>query len=549
MVLPSINPTTTAAWKKLQKHFSEIENVALKDMFFSDNARIDKLHIKWDDFLLDYSKNRINEETMQLLMELAREIGLENAIVSYFEGKNINVTENRAALHIALRAHKNEIYTVNGVNVVPEVYKVKKQMQLFSSQVIDGKIKGFSGKAFTDIINIGIGGSDLGPAMVVEALKFYKNNLNSHFISNADADYLQDVLKKLNPETTLVVIVSKTFTTKETINNAKIIKSWILNAANNVEVSNHFAAVTADTNKALRFGVASTAIFPIWDWVGGRFSIWSAVGLTISLTIGFENFEKLLLGANKMDVHFKETPLSKNIPVVLALIGIWYNNFFKTETEAIIPYSQYLQKFAPYLQQGVMESNGKNTDRNGNEVNYQTSTIIWGEPGTNAQHAFFQLLHQGTKIIPTDFIGFKEALYANKEAHNKYMANFFAQTEALLMGKTFDSVIKELDNNNLSKAEAEKIAPFKVFKGNKPSNSILINKLTPKNLGALIAIYEHKIFVQGIVWNIFSYDQWGVELGKTLASVILEELNTEKTKKHDASTAFLIKAFKDNTTK
>ena len=545
MILPSINPTSTVAWKQLLEHFSQMENVEMKDMFANDATRTDKFHVKWDNFLLDYSKNRINEETVQLLIELAHQVGLKEAISSYFEGKNINDTENRAALHVALRAKKNEIYNVDGNNVVPEVYRVKQQIKTFTSQVLEGEIKGFSGKVFTDIINIGIGGSDLGPAMVVEALKFYKNELNSHFVSNADVDYIQEILKTLNPETTLVVIVSKTFTTKETITNAKIIKDWILNASKDADISNHFAAVTADTDKALDFGVHTNATFPIWDWVGGRFSIWSAVGLTISLNIGFDNFEKLLVGANKMDSHFKETPFEKNIPVLLSLIGIWYNNFFKTETEAIIPYSQYLQKFAPYLQQGVMESNGKDIDRNGKDVNYQTSPIIWGEPGTNAQHAFFQLFHQGTKLIPTDFIGFKESLYQNKARHNEFMANFFAQSEALLMGKTLECVKKEMQDTNVSLQEAEKIASFKVFKGNKPSNSILIDKLTPESLGSLIAVYEHKIFVQGVVWNIFSYDQWGVELGKKLASSILEELNSEKPQIHDASTTFLINAFKE----
>jgi glucose-6-phosphate isomerase len=545
MVLPTINPTTTVAWKELQEHFSQIENVEMKDMFSHDNTRAEKFHIKWDNFLLDYSKNRINEETVKLLIKLANEVGLKESISSYFGGENINDTENRAALHVALRAKENEIYNVNGNNVVPEVYRVKQQIKTFTSQVLEGKLKGFSGKAFTDVINIGIGGSDLGPAMVVEALKFYKNQLNAHFVSNADTDYIEEILKKLNPETTLIVVVSKTFTTKETISNAKIIKDWLLKAAKDKNISNHLIGVTSETQKALDFGILPNATFPIWDWVGGRFSIWSAVGLTISLNIGFANFEKLLQGANKMDIHFKETPFEKNIPVLLALIGVWYNNFFKAETEAIIPYSQYLQKFAPYLQQGIMESNGKNIDRNGKEVNYQTSPIIWGEPGTNAQHAFFQLFHQGTKLIPTDFIGFKESLYQNKERHNEFMANFFAQSEALLMGKTIECVKAEMQNNNISAQEVEKLTPFKVFKGNKPSNSILINKLTPENLGALIAIYEHKIFVQGIIWNIFSYDQWGVELGKKLASSILDELNSEKHQIHDASTSFLIKAFKE----
>ena len=544
MILSNINPTETLAWKALEEHFSKIKNSEMNDFFAADDSRIENFHVKWNEFLLDYSKNRIDNRTIELLLDLANELNLKQSITSYFQGENINETENRAVLHMALRAKETESFLVNGVNVVPEVYRVKSQIKKFSNQVINGNLKGNSGKEFTDIINIGIGGSDLGPSMVVNGLSYYKNHLQTHFISNADADFVHELLRALNPETTLIVVVSKTFTTRETINNARLIKEWLLNSNKISSADNHFVAVTANVEEALSFGVNKTFVFPIWDWVGGRFSLWSSVGLTISLSLGFENFEKLLKGANEMDLHFKEESFDKNIPVLLALIGIWNNNFLKAETEAIIPYSQYLQKLPSYLQQSVMESNGKNIDRNGKEVRYQTSPIVWGEPGTNAQHAFFQLFHQGTKIIPVDFIGFKKPLNATIDLHNEFMANFFAQSEALLKGKSLEEAKQELSNEGCSNEEIQKLAPFKVFKGNKPSNTILIDKLTPENLGALIAMYEHKIFVQGIIWNIYSFDQWGVEFGKTLASSIIKELNSEIKSNHDSSTSFLLNEFK-----
>ncbi len=545
MSLSNINPTETLAWKALEEHFCKIKNTEIKEFFDADNSRINNFHVKWKEFLLDYSKNRIDNKTKKLLLDLVEEVNLKKSISSYFKGENINETENRAVLHMALRAKETEKFLVNDINVVPDIYKVKRQIEQFSKGIIKGSLTGSSRKSFTDIINIGIGGSDLGPSMVVEGLSNYKNHLKSHFISNADVDYVQQLLSNLNPETTLIVVVSKTFTTRETINNAYLIKDWLLKSDQITSTDNHFVAVTANIEQALSFGVNKNFIFPIWDWVGGRFSLWSAVGLTISLNLGFENFENLLKGANQIDLHFKEESFDRNIPVLLALVGIWNNNFLNAETEAIIPYSQYLQKLPSYLQQSVMESNGKNMDRNGKEVNYQTSQIVWGEPGTNAQHAFFQLFHQGTKIIPVDFIGFKKPYSASEKAHNEFMANFFAQSEALLRGKSLEDAKKELTNEGLSVKEVEKLAPYKVFKGNKPSNTILIDKLTPENLGALIAIYEHKIFVQGIIWNIFSYDQWGVELGKTLASKILNELNSELDSNHDASTSFLLNEFKN----
>ena len=419
-------------------------------------------------------------------------------------------------------------------------------MKNFCNEVISGQRKGFTGKAFTDIVNIGIGGSDLGPAMVVEALQFYKNHLNVHFVSNVDGDHVNEIIKNINPETTLFVIASKTFTTQETLSNAETIREWFLKTASQNDVEKHFVAVSTNIQKVTEFGINPANIFPMWDWVGGRFSLWSAVGLSISLAIGFDNFDELLHGAHEMDNHFKNETFDKNIPVVLALLSIWYNNFFGAESEALIPYTQYLQKLAPYLQQGIMESNGKSIGRDGKPVNYQTGTIIWGEPGTNSQHAFFQLIHQGTKLIPTDFIGFVEPLYGNQDHHDKLMSNFFAQTEALLNGKTAAQVSAEFEKQNITGDKADFLLPFKVFTGNKPTNTILIQKLTPKSLGSLVALYEHKIFVQGVIWNIFSYDQWGVELGKQLANSILEEIHSGVVKKHDSSTEFLLNHFLKN---
>lgn len=535
MALENVNPTGTIAWKKLEQHFEEMKSVSMKELFAQDEKRAEKFHIQWDDFLVDYSKNRITSETIAALLELAEASKLQQAIRDYFSGAAINVTENRAVLHTALRSKESTVLA-DGVNVIPEIAAVKAQIKSFTSGIISGDRKGFTGKAFTDVVNIGIGGSDLGPDMVVEALKFYQNNLNLHFVSNIDGDHVQEVLKSLNPETTLFVIVSKTFTTQETITNATTIRNWFLQQGTQDDVAKHFVAVSTNIEKVTAFGIASENTFPMWDWVGGRFSLWSAVGLSIALAFGYETFENLLEGANEMDNHFRNETPEKNIPILLALLSLWYNNFFGFETEAIIPYSHYLKKLAPYLQQSVMESNGKSIDRNGKPVDYQTGNIIWGEPGSNAQHAFFQLIHQGTKVIPCDFIGFKESLHGNKEHHDKLMSNFFAQTEALLLGKTEAEVVAE-------SAPDEFLVPFKAFEGNKPTNTILIKKLTPKSLGALIAMYEHKIFVQGVLWNIFSYDQFGVEYGKQLANTILDEITSGTAKPHDGSTAFLLQQY------
>jgi glucose-6-phosphate isomerase len=546
MALQNINPTQTQAWKNLENHFESMKNNGIKEMFQKDTNRAEQFHIQWNDFLVDFSKNNITSETMRLLVDLANQAQLKDAISKYFEGDTINQTENRAVLHTALRAPASAVIKVDGVNVMPEVFEVKNKVKAFTNEIVNGVRKGYTGKDFTDIVNIGIGGSDLGPAMVVEALQFYKNHLNVHFVSNVDGDHVNEIIKKLNPETTLFVIVSKTFTTQETITNSETIRKWFLQSATQEDVAKHFVAVSTNLKNVTAFGIDANNVFPMWDWVGGRFSLWSAVGLTISLAVGFDNFDKLLKGANQMDDHFKTADFDQNIPVVLALLSIWYNNFFGAESEALIPYTQYLQKLAPYLQQGIMESNGKSVGRNGKPVNYQTGTIIWGEPGTNSQHAFFQLIHQGTKLIPTDFIGFVKPLYGNEDHHDKLMSNFFAQTEALLNGKTQEQVQSEFDKQNVTQETADFLRPFKVFTGNKPTNTLLIQKLTPESLGALVALYEHKIFVQGVIWNIFSYDQWGVELGKQLANSILEEINTKTVKNHDSSTSFLLNHFLKN---
>ena len=545
MALQATNPTKTKAWSKLQSHFLELKDSHLKELFKTNPKRADELTVIWDDFYVDFSKNRITKNTLSILIDLANELNLKDAILKYFEGDIINQTEGRAVLHTALRASKNATIFVDGENIIPSVYAVKKKIKNFTDAVTSGNHKGFSGKQITDVVNIGIGGSDLGPAMVVDSLQFYKNQLNTHFVSNVDGDHYQEVIKNLNPETTLFVIVSKTFTTQETLSNANSIREWFLQSQPKEAVANHFVAVSTNVESVKEFGIAEENIFPMKDWVGGRFSLWSAVGLSISLAVGNENFENLLSGANKMDKHFKTSNFEENIPVIAALITIWYNNFFKTESEAVIPYTQYLNQFATYLQQGIMESNGKSIDRYGNKVNYQTGTLIWGEPGTNSQHAFFQLIHQGTKLIPTDFIGYVKSLHGNKNHHDKLMSNYFAQTEALMNGKTEAEVLEELNSNNLSEEEKNMLLPFKVFEGNKPTTSILIQKLTPKSLGKLIAMYEHKIFVQGIIWNIFSYDQFGVELGKKLAKNILDELNSsDQSNSHDNSTQNLIRFYK-----
>lgn len=544
MALDKINPQQTEIWNKLTTHYEETKGEHLRSLFSSDTKRAEKFTLQWNDFLFDYSKNRISQETMQLLFKLADEVNLKGAIKDYFGGGLINETEGRAVLHTALRAKKDDVVLVDGKNVMPEVYEVKEHIKEFTDSVINGDLKGYTGKAFTDVVNIGIGGSDLGPAMVTEALKFYKNHLSIHFVSNVDGDHVHEILKTLNPETTLFVVVSKTFTTQETLSNATTIKKWFLKHGTQEDIAKHFAAVSTNSEKIAEFGIDAANVFPMWDWVGGRFSLWSAVGLTIALAVGYENFDALLEGANETDIHFKETDFSENIPVIMALVSVWYNNFYGAETEAIIPYAQYLSRFSAYLQQGIMESNGKSVDRAGNTVGYETGTIIWGEPGTNSQHAFFQLIHQGTKLIPTDFIGFKHSLHGDKDHHDKLMANYFAQTEALMNGKTKEEVVKELKEKDLSEVEINKLAPFKVFTGNKPTNTILIDKLTPKSLGSLIALYEHKIFVQGIVWNIFSYDQWGVELGKQLAGTILNDIKNSDISDHDSSTLRLLQYFK-----
>ncbi len=523
MALKNINPTETEAWKKLASHFEEIEGKHLRTFFKENENRKNDFTLNFNDFSVDLSKNRIDAKTIDLLVELANETELEDAKQKYFAGEAINETEKRAVLHTALRKQDDTPVIVDGEDVVPDVKATLKKIESFTNEVISGNWKGYSGKSITDVVNIGIGGSDLGPDMVVDALKFYKNHLNVHFVSNIDGDHVQEIINDLNPETTLFVIVSKTFTTQETITNANTIRKWFLESAYEEAIKEHFVAVSTNLEAVADFGIASENIFPMWNWVGGRFSLWSTVGLSISLAVGFENFNDLLKGANEMDEHFKTAPTKENIPTILALLSIWYNNFFGAESEVLLPYSQYLNKIAAYLQQAIMESNGKSVDRNGNTINYQTGTIVWGSAGTNSQHAYMQLVHQGTKLIPADFIGFESSLYGNKEHHDKLMSNYYGQTEALAFGKTREEAHLDLKTEG-KEADIEKLLPFKVFEGNKPSNTILIKSLTPKNLGSLISMYEHKIFVQGIIWNIYSYDQWGVELGKVLAKKIYAEM-------------------------
>jgi len=544
MNFPSINPTETNAWKALKDHFESIKAEKMKDWFAKDPQRAEKFSIAWKDVYVDYSKNRITAETKQLLLNLADEVKLKDAIEAQFSGEKINQTEDREVLHTALRDAKTKV-SVNGESISKDVQDNLDHMQSFSKSIINGDWKGHTGKPITDVVNIGIGGSDLGPQMVVDALQFYKNHLNVHFVSNVDGDHISETLKHLNPETTLFVIVSKTFTTQETLTNANTARRWFLKNAEESAIAKHFVAVSTNATAIKDFGISEKNSFTMWNWVGGRFSLWSSVGLSISLAVGFNNFKQLLDGAKDMDSHFRNTEFSENIPVITALLTVWYNNFYGAESEAIIPYSQYLQKLAPYLQQGIMESNGKGIDRDGKQIDYETGTIIWGEPGTNSQHAFFQLIHQGTKLIPSDFIGFKTSLHGNTEHHDKLMANYFAQTEALLQGKDETTVVSELKNKGLSESEIKALTPFKIFEGNRPTTSILIDKLTPKSLGSLIAMYEHKLFVQGVIWNIFSYDQWGVELGKQLANTILEDLKADGLKHtHDASTSKLLKRYK-----
>ncbi len=516
MSLKNINPTQTNAWKNLTTHFETAQNLELKELFANDANRENDYTITLDNLKLNYAKNKVSKETISLLVELAKETELSDAIEQYFGGEIINATEGRAVLHTALRNNSGNAVISEGENVMPEVIQAKEEIKAFTEKVISGEWKGHTGKEITDIVNIGIGGSDLGPNMVVDALQYYKNHLTTHFVSNIDGDHVSEVIKKLNPETTLFVIVSKTFTTQETIGNALTIKEWFLQNASEADVAKHFVAVSTNLEAVTGFGIAAENVFPMWNWVGGRFSLWSAVGLSVALSVGYENYAVLLNGAYEMDNHFKTADFDKNIPVILALLSIWYNNFYGAESEAVLPYTQYLNTLPSYLQQAFMESNGKSVDRNGEDVNYQTGTIIWGAAGTNMQHAFMQLVHQGTKLIPCDFIGFEESLYGKENHHKKLMANFYGQQDALCFGKTKEEVLE-------SGVAADAIElPFKVFTGNRPSNCITADKLSPNSLGKIIAMYEHKIFVQGIIWNIFSFDQFGVELGKEMAKKLLK---------------------------
>ena len=545
MTLNKINPSKTKSWESLQNISENLKAQSILSLFETDPNRVSSHTLKWEEFLIDFSKNKIDQSAWDALYALADECKLEEAKKAYFNGATINETEGRAVLHTALRANKTSV-EVEGTAIEADIKAVKAQMKRFSTSVIDGSHKGFTGKSITDVVNIGIGGSDLGPVMVVDALAYYKNHLNVHFVSNVDGDHINEVLKDLNPETTLFVIVSKSFTTQETLANATTAKKWFLNFAEEKWVANHFAAVSTNLKMIDEFGIDQKNVFTMWNWVGGRFSLWSSVGLSIALAIGYDRFEELLDGAHGMDKHFAEAPSASNIPTRMALLTVWYNNFMGAETEALIPYTQYLHRFPAYLQQAIMESNGKGVDRRGNEVTYQTGNIVWGEPGTNAQHAFFQLIHQGTKLIPVDFIGFVHSLHGDTSHHDKLMSNFFAQTEALLNGKSAEQVKTELLAEGKSSEEIEALLPHKVFKGDNPTTTLLMNRLTPYNLGALIAAYEHKIFVQGVIWNIFSYDQWGVELGKQLAKTILEEWNTKKEAPHDPSTKELLSYYTQN---
>lgn len=546
MALSKINPTETRAWQLLKEHYDQIKDKHLRQWFKEDPQRFNKFSIQINDILFDYSKNRIEEKTLKLLIQLAEETQVKEAIEKQFSGDKINETENRAVLHTALRNRKNTPIIVDGEDVMPKINKVLSQMQKFSESVISGEWKGYTGKAITDVVNIGIGGSDLGPLMVVEGLKYYKTRLNLHFVSNIDGTHIVETLKPLNPETTMFIVASKTFTTQETMTNAQTAKDWFLKSAKlESEVAKHFVALSTNQEAVTKFGINQDNMFEFWDWVGGRYSIWSAIGLSICLAVGYDNFTELLEGGNEIDLHFRNTELNKNIPVILALLGIWYNNFFGAEDVALLPYEQYLHRFAAYFQQGDMESNGKYIDRSGKKVDYQTGPIIFGEPGTNGQHAFYQLIHQGTKLIPCDFFAGAQTLNKVSDHHEKLISNFFAQTEALAFGKTEEVVCKELKDQGKNEEEINKLKPYKIFEGNRPTNSFLYKILTPKLLGKLIAIYEQKIFVQGVIWNIFSFDQWGVELGKQLANKVLPELSgDQEITTHDSSTNGLINAYK-----
>jgi glucose-6-phosphate isomerase len=545
-MLANTNPAETNSWRNLTAHFLEMQATHLRELFEEDPNRFDQFHIQFEDILLDYSKNIITSDTVKLLCELAKDQRLPDAIKQMFEGVPINATEGRAVLHTALRNRGNDPVLVDGKDVMPEINKVLSQMKTFSENLLNGNWKGYTGKPIEHLVNIGIGGSDLGPYMVSEALKPYWKNITPHFVSNVDGTHLVETLKKVNPETTLFIIASKTFTTQETMTNAESARAWFLEKTNgNGQVAKHFVAVSTNQKSVIEFGIAPENMFVFWDWVGGRYSLWSSIGLSIACTIGFENFEKLLDGAHAMDKHFKSEPLEKNIPVILAMLGIWYVNFFECSSEAILPYDQYLHRLAAYLQQANMESNGKTIDRSGNPVLYSTGPIIWGEPGTNGQHAFYQLIHQGSRMVPCDFIAPVLSHNPVSDHHDKLLSNFFAQTEALMNGKTEDEVKEDLKKAGMDEEQIEFHASFRTFSGNRPTNSILFKQLTPRTLGSLIAIYEHKIFVQGVLWNIFSFDQWGVELGKVLAKRILPELNSiDEIKSHDSSTNGLINYFK-----
>ena len=545
-MLPKINPTQTTAWKALNQHFADTD-FDLRTLFQNNPERFNQFSRVRPNYVFDFSKNLINDETFELLIKLAEETELKSAIEKMFSGDKINETEGRAVLHTALRDFSGKEIFVDGQNIKPGIEKVLNQMKAFSERIISGEHKGFSGKEITDVVNIGIGGSDLGPVMVCSALKHFKTRLNVHFVSNVDGNHIAEVVKNLDPETTLFIIASKTFTTQETMTNAETAKNWFLKSGKQEDVAKHFVALSTNIQLVKSFGIAEENIFEFWDWVGGRYSLWSAIGLSIALTVGYENFEQLLKGAHETDVHFQTADFKENIPVLMALLGIWYRNFFNSATYAILPYSQYLDRFPAYLQQGDMESNGKCVDRNGEFVDYETGPIIWGEPGTNGQHAFYQLIHQGTELIPADFIAYVKSCNPVSDHQEKLLANFFAQTEALAFGKTEEEVVAEFENQGKKEEEYQHLVNYKVFHGNTPTNSLLINELTPFSLGQLIALYEHKIFVQGVIWNVFSFDQFGVELGKVLAGKVLSELeNEELVNSHDSSTNGLINYFTAN---
>ncbi len=541
------NPTDTSSWQKLQAHFEEMRHQQMRDLFAADPQRFERFSRRFEDTLVDFSKNRIRPETLELLLELAREMQLDNAIEQMFRGDKINETEGRAVLHTALRNRSNDPVYVDGKDVMPEVNEVLARMKHFADQLLSGAWTGYTGKRITDIVNLGIGGSDLGDVMLSEALRpYWQPGVRAHYVSNVDGAHIMETLKRVDPETTLFMVASKSFTTQETMTNAHTARRWFLQAAKAEEyIKKHFIAISTNHEKVTDFGIDPQNMFGFWDWVGGRYSITSAIGLSVACTIGFDRFAEILDGCHAMDQHFRHTPFEDNIPVLLGLIGIWYNNFFGAETEAILPYDQYLHRFAAHFQQVNMESNGKSVDRSGQPVGYQTGPIIWGEPGTNGQHAFYQLIHQGTKLIPCDFIAPARTHNPVGDHHDILLSNFFAQTEALMLGKSADEVREELRREGQSDEAIERLTPFKVFPGNRPTNSILLQKLTPHSLGSLIAMYEHKIFVQGVIWNIFSFDQWGVELGKKLAKAILPELDGQaNVNSHDASTNGLINAYK-----